>query len=80
MEKDTIKGYAHKVSQHLDEVKYETTFTVPQGFGEIGAVLVENEHHSETFLKDIVLEGFPMGPVSITCDTWVHPKRDNLLN
>ncbi|KAI3421632.1 uncharacterized protein J3R85_011982 [Psidium guajava] len=28
-------------------------------------------------LKDIVLDGFVAGPVSITCNSWVHSKFDN---
>lgn len=77
LEKEKIRAYAHKASQHGDEVNYETKFTVPAGFGEIGAVLVENEHHKEIFLKDIVLEGFPNDPVNIACDSWAHSKYDN---
>ncbi|CAK7331831.1 unnamed protein product [Dovyalis caffra] len=76
-EKETIKAYAHKASQEDDEVKYETKFTVPAGFGEVGAVLVENQHHKEIFLKDIVLEGFPNGPVNVECDSWAHSKYDD---
>ncbi|KAF3450000.1 hypothetical protein FNV43_RR06079 [Rhamnella rubrinervis] len=52
-EKETVKGYAHRVSQHEDEVKYESKFEIPAGFGEVGAVLVENEHHKEMHLKNI---------------------------
>ncbi|KAJ7980725.1 Lipoxygenase [Quillaja saponaria] len=77
LEKDTIKGYAQKSKQIEDEVKYETDFELPQDFGEVGAVLVENEHHKEMYLKDIVLNGFPSGPVNLTCKSWVHSKHDN---
>lgn len=58
-------------------MKYETKFTVPAGFGAVGAVLVENQHHKEIFLKDIVLEGFPDGPVNVECDSWAHSKYDD---
>ncbi|XP_015873266.3 linoleate 13S-lipoxygenase 2-1, chloroplastic [Ziziphus jujuba] len=76
-EKETIKSYAHKISQQNDEVKYESSFTIPAGFGEIGAVLVENEHHKEIHLKNIVLDGLPNGPLNFTCNSWVHSKHDN---
>ncbi len=58
-------------------MKYESSFEVPADFGEVGAVLVENEHHKEKFLKDIILTGFPNGPVHINCSSWVHSKFDN---
>ncbi|KAF5735752.1 linoleate 13S-lipoxygenase 2-1 chloroplastic-like [Tripterygium wilfordii] len=72
-----IKAYGHKSSQDNGEVKYESEFEVPGKFGEIGAVYVENEHHTEMYLKDIVLDGFPNGPVTFTCGSWVHSKFDN---
>ncbi|XP_062171641.1 linoleate 13S-lipoxygenase 2-1, chloroplastic-like isoform X1 [Alnus glutinosa] len=77
VEKETIKGYAQWASKEEEEVKYESSFEVPADFGEIGAVLVENEHHKEKFLKDIILTGFPNGPVHINCSSWVHSKFDN---
>jgi lipoxygenase len=77
LEKDTIQAYAHKVGKGDEGVKYETSFEVPIDFGEVGAVLVENEHHGEMFLEDIVINGFPHGPVNVTCRSWVHSKLDN---
>uniref|UniRef100_A0A7N2KL15 PLAT domain-containing protein n=1 Tax=Quercus lobata TaxID=97700 RepID=A0A7N2KL15_QUELO len=65
LEKDTIKGYAHKTSQEEAEVKYESNFEVPIDFGPIGATFVENEHHKEMYLQDIILNGFPNGPVRV---------------
>ncbi|KAI6669508.1 hypothetical protein NL676_004393 [Syzygium grande] len=76
-EKGTIKGYAHKKSQNKDVVTYECEFKVGEEFGQVGAILVENEHHKEMHLKDIVLDGFVSGPLSITCNSWVHSKFDN---
>ncbi|KAF3451151.1 hypothetical protein FNV43_RR07242 [Rhamnella rubrinervis] len=77
-EKETVKGYAHRVSQHEDEVKYESKFEIPAGFGEVGAVLVENEHHKEMHLKNIVLHGFPNGStLNFSCNSWIHSKFDN---
>lgn len=77
LEKCTVEAFAHKVGKGDDGVKYETSFEVPIDFGEVGAVLVENEHHREMFLEDIVIDGFPHGPVNVTCRSWVHSKFDN---
>nr|QCQ29235.1 lipoxygenase [Camellia fraterna] len=78
LEKETIKGYAHRKSQEEDEVKYECNFVIPEGYGEIGAVLVENEHHKEMYLKNIVFHGLPPGgPVDVTCNSWVASKFDS---
>ncbi|KAG6632538.1 hypothetical protein CIPAW_13G165600 [Carya illinoinensis] len=76
LEKETIKGYARWTSQDDGEVKYESGFEVPADFGEVGAILLENEHHKEMYLKDIILDGFPNGTVSLTCNSWVHSKHD----
>lgn len=56
------------------EVQYEAEFQVPVDFGEIGAILVANEHALEMYLKDIVLDGLPSGLVTITCESWVQPN------
>ncbi|KAF2309226.1 hypothetical protein GH714_001261 [Hevea brasiliensis] len=77
LEKPTIEGFAHRVRQESGDVKYEAEFEVPNDFGDVGAVLVENEHHCEMFLQDIVLDGFPHGPVNVTCRSWVHSKYEN---
>ncbi|CAL9003912.1 unnamed protein product [Prunus brigantina] len=87
LEKDRIKGqgrshtgtsgYAHKASHKDDEVIYESNFTIPAGFGAVGAIEVENEHHKETFIKTIDLQGFPNGSVNVPCNSWVHAKFDN---
>ncbi|XP_039158722.1 linoleate 13S-lipoxygenase 2-1, chloroplastic [Eucalyptus grandis] len=76
-EKGTIKGYAYKKGHNKDEVTYECEFEVGEEFGEVGAIFVENEHHKEMYLKDIVLNGFVGGPLNITCISWVHSKYDN---
>ena len=79
LEKETIKGNAVRTSRLSEdnEIKYETIFEVPVDFGEIGAVLVENKHHKEMYLKDMVLQGFPNGPINIICRSWVHSKFQN---
>lgn len=76
LEKKTVQDYAHKISQDDDQAKYEGNFTVPANFGDIGAVLVTNEHRKEMFLKDIVLMTDD-GYLTIDCQSWVHSKYDN---
>ncbi|KAJ9174433.1 hypothetical protein P3X46_013076 [Hevea brasiliensis] len=79
LEKDTVKAYAHihLGIQKPGEVNLEATLKVPDGFGEVGAVLIENEHHKEIFIESIVLEGFPQGPITVSCNSWAHSKHDN---
>nr|GEW85479.1 linoleate 13S-lipoxygenase 2-1, chloroplastic-like [Tanacetum cinerariifolium] len=48
-------------------------FEVPDDFGEIGAVLVQNERHRDAYVKNIVLDEI----VTFTCDSWIHSKFDN---
>ena len=53
---------------------------MPLDFGMVGAIVVENEHHKEMFIKSIELEGVPNGAsnnVKISCNSWVHSKFDN---
>lgn len=78
LEKKTIKAFAHRVKQEGDDVTYEADFKVGSDFGEIGGVFVENEHHKEMFLEDILLDGFSNAdPITIQCNSWVHSKYDN---
>ncbi|MCL7029484.1 hypothetical protein MKW94_017700 [Papaver nudicaule] len=76
-EQEPLKDFAHWIGQDMEQVRYECEFMVPVSFGEIGAVSVENQHHKEMFLKDIVLNGFPNGPLHINCESWVHSKFNN---
>jgi lipoxygenase len=77
LEKKAIQGYAHKVSRIDDEVMYESSFSVPAGFGEVGAVLFENEHHEELYIKTIHLHFPDASVVTIPCDSWAHSKYVN---
>ena len=76
-EKEKVQAYAHKGNQREEWVEYVADFEVPKEFGEIGAVLVENEHHHEMYLDTIVFHGFPQGPIPIHCASWVHSKFDD---
>lgn len=61
----------------MNEVQYEATFELPADFGNVGAVLVENELDREVFIYSIVLDGFPNGPIYFTCESWIQSKHDS---
>jgi lipoxygenase len=57
---------------------YEAKMSVPASFGPVGAVLVENEHHREIFIKDIklVTGGDESSAITFDVGSWVHSKFD----
>ncbi|KAF5822886.1 putative linoleate 13S-lipoxygenase [Helianthus annuus] len=75
--KDSIKDYAHRTGQYENEITYLAEFEVPEDFGSIGAIKIENEHHKEAFVESVVIEGSAIGPITISCNSWVHSKFDN---
>lgn len=76
-EKETIKGSAQNTEEKEDEELYEAEFELSTDFGKVGAILVENEQHKELFIKNIVLHGFPDGPLNLTCNSWIQPNNDS---
>ncbi|KAJ8436491.1 hypothetical protein Cgig2_000476 [Carnegiea gigantea] len=78
-EKQTVQGHAklNIAKNKGDEAKYEAHLQVRENFGEVGAILVTNEHRKEMYLKDIVLDGLPQGPVKFYCNSWIASKHDN---
>ncbi|KAF0935798.1 hypothetical protein E2562_035766 [Oryza meyeriana var. granulata] len=75
-EKEKVSAFAHRT---LKEGTYKAEFTVPATFGPVGAVLVENEHHKEMFIKEIrlVTGADDSSAVTFDCNSWVHSKFDN---
>ncbi|CAD6247705.1 unnamed protein product [Miscanthus lutarioriparius] len=75
LEKPRVTAFAHKT---LREGHYEAEFKVPASFGPVGAVLVENEHHKEIFIREIklVTGGDSSTAVTFDCNSWVHSKFD----
>ncbi|MFS8005694.1 putative linoleate 13S-lipoxygenase [Helianthus anomalus] len=71
----TVKAYARyeALDFNINVYTYKCDFDVPEDFGEIGAVLVENEYSKKMFFKNIVLNN----GVTFTCESWVHSKYDN---
>ncbi|CAK8566861.1 unnamed protein product [Lathyrus sativus] len=76
-EKETIKAHAHETQKNENDVQFETTFKLPADFGNVGAVLVQNEHDKEIFLNNIVLDGFPNGPIHLSCQSWIQPNHSD---
>ncbi|CAO2837233.1 unnamed protein product [Amaranthus hypochondriacus] len=80
LDKKPVKGAAKLnifLKKDPNETKYEAKLQVPNNFGEVGAILVTNEHRREMFIKDITIEGLPQGIVKVHCESWVHSKYDN---
>lgn len=75
-EKETVSAFAHRT---MKQDTYEAEFAVPATFGPVGAVLVENEHHREMFVKEIrlVTGADDSSAVTFDCNSWVHSKFDN---
>ncbi|KAI3823211.1 hypothetical protein L1987_04644 [Smallanthus sonchifolius] len=51
---------------------YKCNFDVPEDFGEVGAILAENEYNQKMFFKTIALDN----GVTFTCESWVQPKSE----
>ncbi|CAH1452673.1 unnamed protein product [Lactuca virosa] len=71
----TVKAYARYEALDFDIniYTYKCDFDVPEDFGEIGAILVENEYSKKMFFKKIVLNN----NITFTCESWVASKDDN---
>ncbi|KAI3706369.1 hypothetical protein L6452_24056 [Arctium lappa] len=72
-QKAAVKDNARYIGFSDGKQRYECDFDVPNDFGDIGAVLVENNLSSGRFFKTIVLDN----NITFTCDSWVHSSDDN---
>ncbi|MBA0731603.1 hypothetical protein Golax_004518 [Gossypium laxum] len=80
LEKERVEAFADRVGHKGEDIEYEAEFQVGREFGEIGAVCVENEHHEEMYVDEILIHGFPKGPVKVKCASWVHSKYEDPHN
>ncbi|CAI9264659.1 unnamed protein product [Lactuca saligna] len=68
--KKTVKApYDHLGGQYTFE------FNVDDDFGEIGAVLVENDYRNKIYIQKIEVD--KPKKVTFTCNSWVHSSYDN---
>lgn len=77
LEKERVEAFAHRVGHKGEDIEYEAEFQVGREFGEIEAVCVENEHHEEMYVDEILIHGFPKDPVKVKCASWVHSKYED---
>ncbi|KAK4724445.1 hypothetical protein R3W88_027224 [Solanum pinnatisectum] len=77
IEKPIIEGFARRGRDVDGNREYEVEFVIPEDFGDVGAILIENQHRNQMYVKNIVIDGFVHGKVEITCNSWVHSKYDN---
>ncbi|EYU46317.1 hypothetical protein ABFS82_04G054000 [Erythranthe guttata] len=84
LEKPTVKANGRRSGSEDSEIYYKASFKIPENFGEIGAILIENKHYHEMFIKSIVLSGLSStsastsDSVKFSCNTWVHHRSDGL--
>lgn len=74
IEKPSIRIFANRGRDVDGETHYEANFVFPKDFGDVGAILVENEH-KEMYVKNIVIDG----KITITCNSWVHTKFEKRI-
>lgn len=62
-----------KISKRTKQVyEFDAKIEVPEGFGEIGAVIVELKHNSpEKFIDTVSVDN----SVEFSCTSWVQPKN-----
>ncbi|XP_049405483.1 linoleate 13S-lipoxygenase 2-1, chloroplastic-like [Solanum stenotomum] len=78
IDKPSIRIFANRGRDVDGETQYEANFVFPEDFGDVGAILVENEH-KEMYVKNIVIDGSPRGKINITCNSWVHTKFEKRI-
>ncbi|KAI3973929.1 hypothetical protein MKX01_030505 [Papaver californicum] len=57
--------------------EFDVKFEWDESIGTPGAFLIKNFHHSEFFLKTLILEDVPgsSGPIHFVCNSWVYPSK-----
>ena len=58
------------------ETAFKVTFNWDEEIGIPGALLVQNNHQSEFYLKTVTLEGVPgLGRAYFVCKSWIYPAK-----
>ncbi|KAK2997622.1 hypothetical protein RJ639_041662 [Escallonia herrerae] len=59
-----------------DVAEFNVSFDYDESMGVPGAFIIKNSHHSEFYLKTVVLEDVPgHGKVHFVCNSWVYPAH-----
>ncbi|BFI36755.1 hypothetical protein MARPO_0106s0031 [Marchantia polymorpha] len=60
-----------------DEFTYSVNFKVPKDFGQPGAILVQNKHVNEFYMKTLTIK-YPEPEnkeIDFLCNSWVYPEK-----
>ncbi|KAK9072570.1 hypothetical protein SSX86_009005 [Deinandra increscens subsp. villosa] len=68
----TSATYERQDYLHINTYKFTCNFDIPEDFGEIGAILVENEYDEKMFFKTIAIGN----DVTFTCESWIQSKTN----
>ncbi|KAL8110632.1 linoleate 13S-lipoxygenase 2-1, chloroplastic-like [Apium graveolens] len=70
-----VEGKAYKKGmEDENDIEYKCELDVPEGFGEIGGVLIESKHTKEIYVRRIYLDGFEDGRINVSCKSFVQPS------
>lgn len=59
-----------------EDTEYDITFEWDESMGVPGAFIIKNNHHSQFYLKTLILEDVPgHGPLHFVCNSWVYPAH-----
>ncbi|XP_031113123.1 probable linoleate 9S-lipoxygenase 5 [Ipomoea triloba] len=59
-----------------EDIEYDITFEWDEWMGVPGAFIIKNNHHSQFYLKTLILEDVPgHGPLHFVCNSWVYPAH-----
>lgn len=73
----SVKGWLPNPSADNDVFDYGAELTIPNDFGNPGAIIITNLHYKEFYLVQIVVHGFASGPVAFPANSWIHSHNDN---
>lgn len=70
-----VRGKAYKKGMEDDnDIEYKCDLDVPEGFGEVGGILIENKHTKEIYVRRVYLDGFDDGRITVSCKSFVQPS------
>ncbi|PIN09460.1 Linoleate 9S-lipoxygenase [Handroanthus impetiginosus] len=71
---DWITKFTSLTAEH--DASFDITFDWDESLGVPGAFIIQNQHHSQFYLKKVILEDVPgHGQVVFLCNSWVYPKN-----